>query len=116
LIKMMKPSVDSVKKLIVSVLDTIISGFSKLYDNVIQKFGKGKKDKKKKEEINEHLKKNGLGIMGWSNTEENIKKLNKLIAFFNIALNITDAFSQLFISLIIELFNYALEPVGIKVG
>jgi hypothetical protein len=116
LIKMMKPSVDSVKKLIVGVLDTIITGFSKLYDNVTKKFGKGKKDKKKKEDINEHLRKNGLGIMGWSDTEENTKKLNKLIAFFNLASNVTDAFSQLFLSLVIELFNYALDPVGIKVG
>jgi hypothetical protein len=116
LISMMKPSVDSVTKLLVGVLDTIISGFSKLYENITKKFGKGKKSKKQKEDINTYLKSDGLKILGWVNTEENVKKLNKLISFFNIGMNVVDAFSQLFISLVIELFNYALNPVGIKVG
>lgn len=116
LLEMMKPTTDSVKKLLVGVIDSMISGFSKLYESVTKKFGKGKKSKKQKEDINTHLKSDGLKILGWADTEENNTKLNKLISFFNIGMNIMEAFPQLFISLIVELFNYALEPIGVKVG
>jgi hypothetical protein len=112
----MKPTTDSVKKLLVGVIDTIISGFSKLYESITKKFGKAKKSKKQKEDINTYLKSDGLKILGWANTEENITKLNKLIGSFNTGMNIMEAFPQLFLSLVIELFNYALNPVGIKVG
>lgn len=113
LIEMMKPSIDSVKKFIFSLIDSILNGFSTLYEKAKEEFGDVK------ENINDvikYLKEKGNEILGKVDNEENREKLNNILKYFSIAINITEALPELFLNLIIELFNYALQPIGVTVG
>lgn len=111
LIEMLKPTKDSIGTLIGVVLDGFIDGFSKLYKAAKDKFGNIKENI---EEVVLYLKDEGNKIMGRVDSDENNKKLNQTISYFVVGVNIMTAFPELFLNLIIELFNYALNPIGIK--
>jgi ribosomal protein S15P/S13E len=112
LIQMLKPNIDSVGLLIGTVLDGFIDGFSTLYKAAKDKFGNIKENI---EEVVLYLKDEGNKILGRTDSDENKEKLNQTISYFVVGVNIITAFPILFLNLIVELFNYALNPIGIKI-
>lgn len=112
-IEMMKPSIDSVTLFISTFMDTFVSGFSKLYKAAKSKFGDLRNNMP---DVMKYLQEFGLNILGKPETPENKTELNKTLSFLKVALNIILAFPPLFIELIIEIFNYALSPIEIKLS